>query len=74
MKIKCNMKLDFKDKEKAKKIYKSVEVDNYQFVDSNIDKERIIAEINSSSLSSIIHTLNDFLSCISVAEKILDKN
>ncbi|MEF8847655.1 MAG: KEOPS complex subunit Pcc1 [Candidatus Thermoplasmatota archaeon] len=74
MEIKCNMKLDFKDKEKAKKIYKSVEVDNYHFVESNKKKDRIFAEIKSSSLSSILHTLNDFLSCISVAEKILDKN
>jgi hypothetical protein len=32
------------------------------------------AEISSDSISSLLHTLDDYLACISVAGKVVDKD
>jgi len=38
------------------------------------DNKKIIANISSTSIGSILHTLDDYLACISVAEKIAQSN
>ena len=74
MKIKCNICLEYDSEEKVKNILKSIEVDNFDFVKSKVKGKTLESEIQGNSVSSLIHTLDDFLACISVAEKIMDKN
>jgi tRNA threonylcarbamoyladenosine modification (KEOPS) complex Pcc1 subunit len=69
----CSLKLEFQDRETAEKVYRSVELDNEGFVDASLADSAIVAEIGASSLSSLLHTLDDFLSCTSVAEKVVAK-
>ena len=73
MKIACKLEFGYASIEEAKAIAKAVEVDNYQFVDTRLDGKRIISKIESESIPSLIHTLDDFLACVGVAEKIMKK-
>jgi hypothetical protein len=36
-------------------------------------ENKIISEIESKSIPSMLHTVDDYLSCVGVAEKIVDK-
>ena len=74
MKIKCKISIEYDDAEKTNAVLKSIKVDDFSFVKSNIDGKILEASIESSSVSSLLHTLDDYLACVSVAEKILDKN
>lgn len=74
MKAKCKLVIDFEDKSKAENILKSVKVDDFSFVKSKIDGKTLEAEISSKNVSSLIHTLDDYLACVSVAAKVVDKN
>ena len=74
MKISCNLSIEYGDSEKAEKILRSIKVDDFDFVTSKVHDKRLEAEIKSKSVSSLLHTLDDYLACISVAEKIVDKN
>jgi len=74
MKISCNLSFEYSDSEKAKKILRSIKVDDFDFVTSKVHDKMLKAEIKSKSVSSLLHTLDDYLACISVAEKIVDKN
>jgi tRNA threonylcarbamoyladenosine modification (KEOPS) complex Pcc1 subunit len=74
MKASCNIIIEFDDPKKVKTILKSVKVDDFDFVKSKIVKNRIESTIESSSVSSLLHTLDDYLACISVATRIVDKN
>ena len=74
MKANCEITLMFKDAENAKKILKSIEVDNLDFLEARVDGKKLVATIKSNSVSSLLHTLDDYLACVSVAEKIVDKN
>ena len=73
MKIKCKMLFEYKNKKNAENIAKTVGVDNYIFVKTEAKENKIISEIESKSISSMLHTIDDYLSCVGVAEKIVDK-
>ncbi len=69
----CRLRLEFPSPEAADKVHRSVELDNQGYLDSRVDGSVILAEMHADSLKSLLHTLEDFLSCTSVAEKIVTK-
>ena len=44
------------------------------FVSSKINGKKLEAEIMATSVSSLLHTLDDYLACVSVAIKVVDKD
>ena len=70
MKASCSIIIEFNSKNKAEHVLSSVEVDNLDFVKTEIKDKRIEAKIESNSVSSLLHTLDDYLACVSVAEKV----
>ena len=74
MEISCEIVIDIGDGEKIKNILKSVQVDDFDFVKSKINGKKLEAKIKANSVSSLLHTLDDYLSCISVAMNIVDKD
>jgi hypothetical protein len=71
MKITCKLEFSYDSKEEAEAIAKAVEVDNYQFVNTKLEGKKIISTAESESIPSLIHTLDDFLACVGVAERIV---
>ena len=74
MKVKCNVVIEYDDVKKTETVLRSIEVDNLDFVKSQINGRQLEAHIESKSISSLLHTLDDYLACVSVAEKIVDKD
>lgn len=74
MKATCKIVIDFDCEKKVKNVFKSIEVDNLRFVKAHIKGKTLEADIESKSVSSLLHTLDDYLACVGVAEKIVDKN
>jgi len=74
MDISCSVFIEYTKSDIAKKILKSIKVDDFDFVKSKVEQNTLKADIKSKSVASLIHTLDDYLSCVSVAEKIVDKN
>ena len=71
MKIKCRLEFDYDSNQDAEAVAKAVEVDNYQFVKTTLDGNKIVSTAESESIPSLIHTLDDFLACVSVAEGVM---
>jgi len=74
MKISCELNIEYSDLKKAENILRSIKVDDFDFVTSKVHNNSLEATITSKSVSSLLHTLDDYLACLSVAEKIVDKN
>ena len=74
MKVTCNVVIEYDDVKKTETVLKSIEVDNLGFVKSQTNGRQLEAHIESKSISSLLHTLDDYLACVSVAEKIVDKD
>lgn len=74
MEVKCDIVIDFNDIKKVKTVLKSIKVDDLDFVKSKATGKKLEAKIKTNSISSLIHTLDDYLACVSVAMKIVDKD
>jgi hypothetical protein len=73
MKISCKMEFDYESEEEAKAIARAVEVDNYEFVKTTLEGKKMVSVAEGESIPSLIHTLDDFLACVGVAEKVVRK-
>ncbi len=70
MNIQCRFIFEYPTIQHAKVIYQSLQIDNQNFLKSWIRGKQIKVEITGLSIPSILHTLNDFLSCLTVAEQV----
>jgi tRNA threonylcarbamoyladenosine modification (KEOPS) complex Pcc1 subunit len=74
MKASCDIKIEFENQEIVKTVLRSVNVDDFNFIKSNIYGKNLEAHIKSNSISSLLHTLDDYLACVSIASKVVDKD
>ncbi len=72
MKIKGKICLDYKDTESAKVVFDSLEIDNENYLESELKNNKIIYEINSETLGNFLSTTDDLIASEIVVEKILD--
>jgi tRNA threonylcarbamoyladenosine modification (KEOPS) complex Pcc1 subunit len=71
--VRCTLTLEFESKDDAEKVHRSVELDNLGYLESAVKENLIIADMEADSLKSLLHTLEDFLACTSVASRIVSK-
>ncbi len=62
--------LEYENEEMARAIYESIDVDNYQFLDCTVKGNKLICETRAEKASKLLHTLDDLLACIIVAEEV----
>ena len=73
MKINGTLRLKYKTENDASLIYKSLEVDNENYLTGSINNTTISYEIKSESLGSFLNTVDDLIASEIVCEKIIDK-
>ena len=72
MKVKSKTQLKFKNSKKAEIIYETLEVDNENFLKSQLNKNTITYETDNDSLKTTLATIDDLIACEILAEKITD--
>ncbi len=73
MTIECTVSIQFESKSQAQHVLKSVQLDDQEFVHSQVEGKTLQATITASSVPSLLHTLDDYLACVTVAEGIVTK-
>ena len=73
MKVSCTVALQFQSSEQAKNVFEAVHIDDASFMNTTINKNVMEARIQTHSISSMIHTLDDLLSCVQIAENVIKK-
>lgn len=74
MKVKSKIGLKFKTPKLAEITYKTLEVDNENFLDSKLEDDTIMYEINNESLTTTLVTIDDLIACEILSEKITTIN
>ena len=72
MKVNGSLTLKYKTEESASLIYNSLEIDNENYVEGDIDGRTIDYHLSSESLGSFLATVDDLIASEIVAEKILE--
>jgi len=73
MKITGEVTFTYESENDAKVVYDSLEVDNENYLKSQLDNNKINYNINSAKLGSFLATVDDLIASEIVVEKILDK-
>jgi len=74
MKAVCTITIEFENAKKTKKVLRSIQTDDHGFVKSKQRGKTLEAVIESNSVASLLHTLDDYLACVSIADDIVNKN
>jgi len=70
-KVSCEIHLEYPSNEVAEKVHRSVVLDNQGYIDSRVRDKAIVARVEADSLRSLLHTMDDFMACVAVAEGIV---
>lgn len=69
--VRCRLEFRYESGDLATKVLRSVEQENVPYVSARVEGTRLISDAEADSLMSLLHTLDDYLACISVAEEML---
>ena len=69
MKSTCTLEIELPDEATAQNIAKALELDNAGYIETRVEGSTIFAKAEASDIMSLRNTVDDYLACISVAEK-----
>jgi hypothetical protein len=67
----CKLVFKLNSEEDAKLLEKAVRQDNPEFVTTAIEGTNFKSTIKADSINSLINTLDDYLACLALAEKLI---
>jgi tRNA threonylcarbamoyladenosine modification (KEOPS) complex Pcc1 subunit len=65
--------LEFSSEREASRVARALEPDNGGFVATRVRGKRIEARIEAQSIEAMLHTLDDYLACLGIAEGMKSK-
>ena len=66
----CELVFEFSSEKEARLVADAVKLDNPEFITLEIEGNTLKSKISAQTISSLLHSLDDYLACISLAEKI----
>ena len=73
MKISGDLQFIYKSEDDAKLVYESLEVDNENYLESELNDKSLDYQINIEKLGTFLATVDDLIASEIVVEKIIDK-
>ena len=71
MQASCRLELAYGSKKQADLVARSLKVDDETYITTRVEGRTLVAEAHADSFRSLLHTLEDYLACIAVAERLL---
>ena len=72
MALSCKLELEYRSDEEANVVLKSIPPDNFNHVDAFANGKKIIISSSSDTSMQMLHTMEDLLACIKIAEMTFD--
>jgi len=67
MEIKCRIEVECGSRREAEILNRALRVDNEGYISSSVAGKVLVAEVEENNAMSLLHTINDFLSCLQLA-------
>ncbi len=71
--IECRLELEYEDERIADMIARAVQPDNMEYLSLNLSGSAVICDIKGKNPLQLLHTIDDLLMCVTVAEKTIVK-
>ena len=71
--VKCKFEMEYENEKQAEIIKESLEPDNEDYIELKREGNNLKATCKAETPIELLHTVDDFLSCLSITEDTLDK-
>ena len=68
----CVLEFDYADEARARAVHGALAPDNVPYVTAHVEGTRVIAQATAQTPMSLLHTIEDYLACLAVAEKAVE--
>ena len=72
MKTICTLEMELPDETTARNIAKALELDNAGYIEPEVKGNIIIAKAEAENIMALRNTIDDYLACLTVAQKSVD--
>ncbi|OGS51105.1 MAG: hypothetical protein A3K65_06655 [Euryarchaeota archaeon RBG_16_68_12] len=74
MRVSCRLEFPYPTKREAELVARSLKVDDEKaYIATRVEGKVLVAEATADSFRGLLHTLEDYLACLAVAEKVLGR-
>ncbi|MDD1767909.1 MAG: hypothetical protein LUQ27_05020 [Methanomassiliicoccales archaeon] len=71
MPLECIIQLEYGSEKQAETVRKAIEMDNDEYAIAERNGRSVVIRSSSESVPSMLHTLEDLLACVRIAEETL---
>lgn len=71
MEVHCVIELEYENRADAENVARSISLDNGHYARAEVSGKRLVLTASAASAPSMLHTLEDLLSCVRVADEIV---
>ena len=70
--VRCTARLflEFESEDEAERVARALEPDNLGFIETRRSGSRLEAAAQAATIPALLHTLDDYLACLAVAENL----
>lgn len=69
--VECRLRFTYPSEDFAEGVLRAVELENHPYVRARREGEVLLSDASADSVGSLLHTLEDYLANVAVAEKML---
>ena len=74
MKSTCTLEIELPDETTAQNIAKALELDNAGYIETKVVGSIIFAKAEAKDIMSLRNTVDDYLACLTIAQKSLENS
>ena len=72
MTVNCKIELEYASDEEANVVMESISPDNFNYVNAYMEGKKVIVSSSPDTPMQMLHTMEDLLACIKIAEMTFD--
>jgi len=69
--VECRIELEYESEQQATNVASSISLDNGKYASTEVRGRRLIITSSAPSAPSMLHTLEDLMSCLKVADQVV---
>jgi hypothetical protein len=69
--VECRIELEYESEEQARNVASSISLDNDKYASAEVRGRKLIITSSAPSAPSMLHTLEDLMACLKVADQVV---
>lgn len=71
MQVECRIELEYESEAQARNVANSISLDNDKYAYAEVHGRKLIISSSAASAPSMLHTLEDLMACLKVADQVV---